>query len=371
MRVALRELRRRPSRFATATVILTLIASLLMLLGGLLDGLIDGATSSVAAQPGDVIVFSSTAEASFLRSRLTAEQRDRVEGLDGVEQVGGIGVAQLGARVPGNAPRDLADVAVFGYELAPDGVPDPPAAGQAYADRSLEADGVEEGTTIEVGPSRTPIEVVGWVDGLAYSGQGALYTDADTWRQVVNENRPDAGVGDGVFQSLVVQVGAGEDPSSVAAAIDRDSDGATESLTLAEAVEAIPGVEQQRSTFNQIIGVTVLIAVIVVALFFALLTIERTALYGVLKAVGASSATLFAGVVAQAVVVTAVASTVGALLALTLDLVVPPGGIPYTLLPSRVISSVVFLLVAAVIGCAFSLRRVLRIDPASAIGSGS
>jgi ABC-type antimicrobial peptide transport system permease subunit len=31
----------------------------------------------------------------------------------------------------------------------------------------------------------------------------------------------------------------------------------------------------------------------------------------------------------------------------------------------------VLLLIAAVAGCAFSLRRILRIDPASAIGSAS
>ena len=40
MKLALRELRRRPGRFVTATIILTLIAMLLMFLGGLLDGLI-------------------------------------------------------------------------------------------------------------------------------------------------------------------------------------------------------------------------------------------------------------------------------------------------------------------------------------------
>jgi putative ABC transport system permease protein len=371
VRIALLELRRRPGRFATATIILTLIASLLMLLGGLLDGLLSGATSALAAQRGDVIVYSDTAERSFLRSRIEPDTATAVAGVDGVAAVGGIGVAQLGARVPGNDARDLADVALFGYELAPEGVPDPPAPGTAYADRSLESEGVRVGQTLLVGPQRTPIEVVGWVDGLVYSGQGTLWADAATWRDVVNRNRPDAGVGEGVFQSLVVQVDPGADPSTVAAAIDRATGGSTESLTLADAIDAIPGVEQQRSTFNQIIGVTVLIAVIVVALFFALLTVERTALYGVLKAVGASSRTLFAGVVAQALVVTLVASLVGATLALVLDLLVPPGGIPYDLLPARVASSVVFLLVAAVIGCAFSLRRVLRIDPASAIGSGS
>lgn len=369
MKIAWIELRRRPGRFATATVILTLIATLLMLLGGLLDGLIDGSTSALAAQPGEVIVYSDTSESSFLRSRITPDTAAQVEDVPGVAEVGGVGVAQLGARVPGNDARDLVDVALFGYQLAPEGVPDPPAIGEAYADRSLESGGVDEGMTLELGPQRTPVKIVGWVDGLAYSGQGTLWADDATWRSVVNANRPDAGVGDGVFQALVVQAEDGTDPATLAADIDEATDGATASLTLTEAVDAIPGVEQQRSTFNQIIGVTVVIAVIVVALFFALLTVERTALYGVLKAVGATSGTLFGGVALQAVVVTLVASLIGGSLALVLDLAVPPGGIPYILQPARVASSIAFLLVAALIGCAFSLRRVLRIDPASAIGS--
>ena len=141
-------------------------------------------------------------------------------------------------------------------------------------------------------------------------------------------------------------------------------------LTLSAAVNAIPGVAQQRSTFNQIIGVTVVIAVVVVALFFALLTVERTGLYGVLKALGATSRTLFGGVVLQGVAVTAVATAVGTAIAVAIDIAVPPGTIPYTLLPSRVLTSALFLLLAAIFGCVFSLRRVLRIDPASAIGGG-
>ena len=152
MSVATTELRRRPGRFVTATVILSLLATLLLLLGGLLDGLLNGATSAVAAQKADVVVYSSTAEKSFARSRVTPDIRRQVEAVDGVTRVGGIGVVQLGARVPGNGPRELADVALFGYELAPKGVPSAvPAEGAAYADRRLESDGVKEGMTIEVG----------------------------------------------------------------------------------------------------------------------------------------------------------------------------------------------------------------------------
>src|SRR5690606_1027250 len=127
-------------------------------------------------------------------------------------------------------------------------------------------------------------------------------------------------------------------------------------------------VAQQRSVFNQIIGVTVLIAVLVVALFFALLTVERTGLYGVLKALGASSATIFAGVLLQALAVTAVALAVGVAAALALDAAIPAGAIPFVVTPARLATSAAALVVAAVVGCAFSLRRVLRVDPAAAIG---
>lgn len=369
MNLAVTEMYRRPGRFVTATVILTLLATLLTLLGGLLDGLISGATGALASQRADVVVYSAESEQSFPRSRITPELRAEIESVDGVETTGGIGVAQLGARVPGNAPRDLAAVALFGYEIAPTGVGEPPPAGSAYADRSLEANGVRVGQTLQVGPARTPIEVVGWVDGLAYAGQGTLWASIDTWSSTLAANRPDARLGDGDVQVLLVTAETGTDPTELATRIDNSTKNAVDALDLSAAVEAIPGVTEQRSTFNQIIGVTLLIAVVVIALFFALLTVERTALYGVLKAIGATSARLFVGVVLQAVIVTAIAATIAALIATALNLLIPPGTIPFTLQPARVGSSVAFLLGAAVLGCAFSLRRVLRIDPAAAIGS--
>ena len=108
MRLALRELRRHPGRFVTATVVLTLVAALVMFLGGLLDGLIRNSTDAVRAQDGDLIVYSSTSRASFLRSRIDPDTRALVESVPGVAASGGVGLVQLGARVPGNGPRDLA-----------------------------------------------------------------------------------------------------------------------------------------------------------------------------------------------------------------------------------------------------------------------
>jgi putative ABC transport system permease protein len=149
------------------------------------------------------------------------------------------------------------------------------------------------------------------------------------------------------------------------------TDGRAFALTVDEAIDEIPGVSEQQTTFNQILGVTVVIALVVISLFFALLTVERTALYGVLKAIGARSRTIFAGLVVQATVVTLVASIVAGVLVVVLDLVIPPGSIPLYVSAGRIVISIVLLLVAAVAGSAFSLRRVLRVDPASALGSST
>lgn len=371
MKLALREMRRRPGRFVTATIILTLIAILLMFLGGLLDGLISSSTGAIKAQRGDVIVFSAESQVSFPSSRLTSEDRDQVESVASVEQVGGLAVSQFGARVPGKGPRDLVDVALFGYEIPPSGVPDAPGPGQVHADDSLQQQGIEEGAVLELGPARAPVTVIGFVTDIQYNGQGTLWGSPETWRAVQDANRPDSPVPDDVYQAFVVESDGSVSAGELAARVDDATRGTTETLTVTAAADAQPGVEEQRSTFNQIIGVTVAIAIVVVALFFALLVVERTAIYGVLKAIGGRSRTLFGGVVAQAVVVTLIACSIGAGLAVLLDAVIPAGSIPFTITPNRVLSSTAYLLLAAFVGCAFSLRRVLHIDPASAIGSGT
>ena len=241
MKLALKELRRRPSRFATATVILTLIAILLMFLGGLLDGLINSSVGAIRAQQADAIVYDSTAQASFVSSRIDPEQRATVEAVPGVTEVGGLGVIQLGARVPGNGPRDLVDVALFGYEIAPAGVPDPPADGQAYADDVLKTDGVDRGMTIELGPARTPVEIIGFVSDTNYSGQGSLWASptpgATCW--------PPTGPTPGRRRRVPGARRAGD--VETAGGDRRRHRRRHRDAHVAAAVDAIPGVEQQRS----------------------------------------------------------------------------------------------------------------------------
>lgn len=367
MRLALRELRRTRRRFLPTTAALALLVLLLLMLGGLLDGLYLGSTGALRAQQADLVVFDRAARESSLRSRIDPDTRATIETVDGVDATHGFGIALVGARVPGET--EVADAAVIGYEGRVDGVPAPPPPGKAWADRRLAADGVAVGDVVRVGPARTPIEVVGWVDDTSYLQQGALWVEPDTWREVLAASRPGAAVADDVFQNVWVDVADGADVRDVAAAIDRAT-GRTETLTRDEAVRALPGIKEQNRTFTQIIVVTFLIAGLVVALFFALLTLERTPMLGVLKAIGASSRQLAGSLLVQAIVITAVAYVVGAMLAVALAAVIPPE-VPLTLTRSRAVFVAGGVLVAALSGGAISLRRITRIDPISAIGTGT
>jgi len=372
--MALRELRRRPGRFTMATLTLAVLASLLLFLAGLLDGLYLGSTGAIRAQQADVFVYGDTARDSFLRSRVEPPTREAVRQVAGVTAVGGLGLALVGAAVPGS--DDLADAAVIGYELPPRGVPEPPAPGQAWADDRLRAEGVSVGDVLQLGTAQVPVEVIGFVDDTNYLLQGALWVEPGTWRAVQNANRPDARVADDIVQVLIVRGDGTVSDEELAARIDAATaslgtgSGATSSLTKAEAELSLPGTREQNATFNQILGVTFAVVVLIVALYFALLTLERVPLYGMLKAVGASTRQLFAGVVVQAVVVATAAFAIGAVV-VAAGAATAPAQLPLAVEQGRVVSTYVVLVLCAVLGSLASLRRVVRIDPAQAIGGGS
>lgn len=363
MSLAWKELMRRPGRFTVAGSALTLLVVLLLLLGGLLDGLFLGSTGAIRAQDGDVFVYSDTARDSFLRSRIGPDLRRTIEGVEGVGAGGGLGLALLGGRT--DRLDKILDIAVIGYERPPKGVPEPPRPGTGWADRRLADDGVRAGDVLAIGPARVPIEVIGFVSDTSYLLQGSLWVEPGTWRAVQSSARPDATVAEGVFQVIVVTadgVPAGE----LASRIDAATGGRTSSLTKDEAILSLPGTREQNGVFTALIGVTLFVAGLVSALFFALVTLERTPLYATLKAIGAGSGRLLLGVVLQAVTVASAAVVVGGTVTLALAQVIPDT-IPVQLEPSRSVVSAVLVIATGALGGLVSLRRIVRVDPATAI----
>lgn len=255
-------------------------------------------------------------------------------------------------------------MAVFGVDPAGAGVPTTvvdgrlPAAGEsdtAAIEQSLADQGVSLGDTVSVGP--VAVQVVGVVADASYQLQPTVWTSLDTWREMRNSVRPEF-------------TGVTDDINAIALETAPDQTPVIGDLTVLSAEQtglAIPGVEQQKSTLNTIIYTTLAVAALVVALFFALIVLEKRELFAALKALGTPTSKLGWGVVVQAVVASAIGVVIGALAARILGAFVP-AQVPTLFRTDTLISIAIFTLVAGVLGAAFSLRRVARIDPATAIG---
>ena len=233
-----------------------------MLLGGLLDGLIQRSTGAIrrpARRPHRLL--GDGREVVPAQPHHPAKCARRSRRCPGVTQRGRHRRHPARcARAAATGPRDLVDVALFGYQRPADGVPVAPAAGRGlrrqHPPRRRRAAGRHA-------PPRTrrarPVKVVGFVDDVSYSGAGSLWASPATWRDVQNANRPGVVGGTrgvpGARRAHRPRPVVGGRARSTARPAARP-----QTVSATEAADAIGGVRQQRSVFNQIIGVTLVIA---------------------------------------------------------------------------------------------------------------
>jgi putative ABC transport system permease protein len=156
---------------------------------------------------------------------------------------------------------------------------------------------------------------------------------------------------------------------AVAAAMQSEVAG-IEALDRQAAADATPGVSSVSQSFGLIVGITFLIVIVVVGFFFQILTVQKLKSFAVLKAVGASNRSLAATVASQITVMVTLGVLVGAALlagaaAGTRDVFAI--AVDWGLIG---ITGFVVLAFSLVTGL-FSIRRIVRQDPAEAAMGGA
>lgn len=367
MRMAIRELLRRPRSFFVPVSILGLLALLLLYPSSILDGIVLEMTAAMRNAPADLVVYTRAANGLMARSNIKPDVREKVDAVPGTAKV-----ATFDVMVYSGVAEGVKDPLGFALTASNEALGErSPEPGEAIADMSLrDRMGIHEGTRIEVGPGKVPVTVVGFTSGSnLFFASGLIVAKATMLQVLAPTQKPEAiqavlaGIGS---QALLVTVDEGIEPARVAAAIDQATNGATQTMTRDTAVRRMPGIAEQETTFGYMRAITLIVALVVVALFLSFMTLERTPLYAALKAIGASSRQLYLAVLAQVLVMTLAAVTMASLITFTLTRL--PTQLTTVMLPHRVIETTSALAFTAVVGSALSLRRVVSVDPADAIG---
>jgi putative ABC transport system permease protein len=365
VRLALSEMRRAKLRFGLLTGAVALLVFLIIFQQTLAGALLGFFTGGLEHQSAEVLVFNADARRNVEGSVILPGQLEAVAAVEGVGTAAPLGENTFTVRAGG----ELQDGVVFGYELGGPGAPTrlsegrmPMSDGEAVAS-SVDADnGFGIGEVVEIVPGGYPLEVVGLAEDSRFAVLPTLFTTYASFEQASFAANPDARA---VPPSLVaVDPGPGVDAADLAARITDEVSG-VEALDRETAVASLPGVSSIRSSFSVVLGLAFIVVVLITGFFFLILTVQKMQALTLLRAVGASGAYLIGNLALQVVLVTAFGVAIAAGL-LAIAAAVSSEEFPIEADPGLILTTGGAVLALAMLASLASVRRVTRIDPATA-----
>jgi putative ABC transport system permease protein len=229
----------------------------------------------------------------------------------------------------------------------------------------VDGGGVAIGDSVTLEPGGTRLVVVGLLRGAQFNAIPTAYVTLETFESAIRAANP--GLPFVPVNAVAFIVDPGADVAAVATAVQGTVPG-TRAYTLEQAVGLIPGIESISQSFGILVGLTFVIGIVVIGFFFLILTVQKMRTFTLLRAIGSSSGRLAATVAMQITAVVLVASV----LAVALTLLAVRGlntGLPVTLQPGLLIGTILAVLTFSLIAGLLSIRRIVRIDPATAVGA--
>jgi len=362
--LATTEIRRAKLRFSLLTAAVALLIFLVLLLTTLSGALIGALVGALDGLRADGLVYSQSARDNISASRLPIETVAKVTAVPGVAAAAGVGTLTTAAVVAGNQ----IDIQVFGVDPQGPGLPAGLVEGRlpsAIGEVAVDGGGLLLGDSFTIDPAGIELTVVGVLRGAQFNAIPTAYASLETYTNVVRATFP--GLPFVPVNAVAFDIESGRDISEVVAAITQAVPDVT-AYSRGEAVELIPGIESITQSFSILVGLTFIIGIVVIGFFFLILTVQKLKAFTLLRAIGTTNARLARTISAQIAIVVLGASVV----AVGLTLLAVQGlntGIPVALQPATIIGTVVAVLVFSLIAGLLSIRRILRIDPSSAVGA--
>jgi putative ABC transport system permease protein len=345
-----------------------LLLFLVLFQQALQDGLVTSFVGAIRNQSAPVIAFSVEGQRTLEGSLIPPELEQSILAVDGVAEHSQIGHGTFSVTV---GDGNLEDVAIIGTTGSL-GRPSELSAGRA-PDAPFEAIGsavdFAVGDTVTLAAARAdvqPLTVVGLAEDVHLSISPTLFTDFDTYVAAVDAVNPDA---EAIFPSALALVPTAETEAAELAERINTSVGDADAVTRSVAADTAPGVAQVNQSFAVIFALYCLVVPLVTGLFFLIVTLQKAPSLVLLRAIGARAGALAQTLVLQALVVASAGLTTGVVFFAVLSSR-EVGGLTIRFDPIKVAVWVGVFLLLALIGTIASLRRVLRIDPVLATGTG-
>lgn len=363
MFLAIRELKHAKSRFVLIGFIMVLVACLTLIVSGLANGLSGDNASAIQHMNADYMIYQADTDYKLTRSVLSRDKLDEVKKQDGVTDAAPLIQTMLTVTQEHSAKKS--DVALFAIEqnsmLMPDVIEGKSLSGngkhEIVVDASLKEDGVKLGDVLTIKDTTATMSVVGFVQNQMFSHAPVVYMDMEGLESLMTET------GQPMPRLSAIAIKAGGNIQNALAGKVEGIDIATKD----QALQGIPGFKEEQGSLTMMIGFLVVIAAFVQAVFFYVITLQKTNQFGVLKAIGASTFYLAKNLIGQVLILAVVSVAVS--IGLTFDVnAVMPDSMPFDLGAHVLLQYSGLLVLVSVLGALLSLRRIAAVDAIEAIG---
>ncbi len=375
--LAIKETWRNRGRFLLVSLVIALIALLVLFIAALGEGLGNGNRQYIAGLDAQLIVFLEKSDYNISASRLNDVKLRAIRRVAGVESAGPIHTSSTAILLPNDK---VLKVSFLGVEAGAPGAPKI-IEGRGFlsstADETIIDRNVALRTKIKVGDEITirssqgvkdqffRLRVVGLTDGQSYFFQPAIFVPPATWES--SRPKSDAELNNALPAINIIAVRL-KNPSEVAnmKAILLERVENIEIADLATTINNIPGYSAQQGTVQTQGVFTLLIGVLVIGGFFQIQVLQKVPQIGVLKAIGATNATVGLASVLQIMLVTAMGVAIGGGMTYVFSLFFPPT-IPLVFNGQASAFAILVLLAIGPIGGLVSVFYAVRIEPLKAL----
>lgn len=349
MFLAWNEIRRKKLKFGLIIGVLTMISYLLFLLSGLANGLINMNKEGIDKWKADAIVLNKDANQTVQQSVFNKKDIENKYKKQAT-------LKQTGEIVSNGHQKD--NVLVFGVEkssfLVPSLIEGHKATkdNEVLADETLKNKGFKIGDTLSLSQSDEKLHIVGFTESAKYNASPVIFTNDATIAKINPRLTGDK------INAVVVRDTNWK---------DKKLNQELEAVSINDFIENLPGYKPQNLTLNFMISFLFVISATVIGIFLYVMTLQKTSLFGILKAQGFTNGYLANVVISQTLILALFGTAFGLLLTGVTGAFLPDA-VPVKFDVLTLLVFAIVLMIVSVLGSLFSILTIRKIDPLKAIG---
>ena len=358
MFLAINEIKDAKLRYSLIVGLLTLVSYLMYFLSGLAFGLIDKNRSSIDHWKADTVLLSSEANKTIGLSNLKLSDKESLSA-DNVEPFSQMVTV---SKTEKSSNEDVKQkISIFGVNNGSFLIP-PIIQGRTFEskneviiEKSLsEKEGYSIGDTIKTANSDIELKIVGYTEKSRFNVAPVVYMNINDFQVLKYGNNKSTD--NPMINAFVVKGDLKDYDSSI-----------FQKVSIVDFINELPGYNAQILTFGLMIGFLIVISAIIIGIFMYVLTIQKTPIFGIMKAQGISNRIIGTSVLSQTFLLSLVGSILG-LVGTWITSLVLPSAVPF--LGNGLYYSIIFvsLIIFSLIGTLFSVLAIKKIDPLKAIG---